>query len=80
MYEPCVVSVRRGVTSLFNQPAVPAAAAGAVEGGSRLRPWLRAVPVVSKASGVQIPSSVLRSQVPPGSHSAHPDAQGGFPA
>lgn len=40
MYEPCIISGKRGVKSLFNQPDVPAAAAGTGEGGSHLRTQL----------------------------------------
>ena len=42
MYEPCIISGKRGVKSLFNQPDVPAAAFGIAEGGSHLRPQLGA--------------------------------------
>ena len=37
MYEPCIISGKRGVKSLFNQPDVPAAAIGIAGGASHLR-------------------------------------------
>lgn len=42
VYEPCIISGKRGVKSLFNQPDVPAAATGIAGGASHLRPQVGA--------------------------------------
>ena len=75
MYEPCIISGKRGVKSLLNQPDVPAAASGIAEGGSHLRPQLGA-----GARGIwRDKSLLLRSdwQVPHGWRQSRHNAQVG---
>lgn len=75
MYEPCIISGKRGVKSLLNQPDVPAAASGIAEGSSHLRPQLGA-----GARGIwRDKSLLLRSdwQVPHGWRQSRHNAQVG---